>query len=154
MGEASVAWRDPRKVASTGPPVEERTTAMLSTSVALVVGAVAAIIVQVLADQLVAHMTWVGVTWVGVPVAGIAGAFRARRLDRRERWPVRQAIVMALICTIAGAYAVGLVWGAGYAPFLGTVGLLYFGLPVFLLLLTPAITWACTTTFLARRGWG
>jgi hypothetical protein len=149
MDEPSVAWRDPRTVAGAGPPVEERTTAMLSASVALVVGAVAAIIVQVLADQLVAQMAW-----VGVPVAGIAGALRARRLDRRERWPVRQAIVMALTCTIAGAYAVGLVWGAGYAPFLGTVGLLYFGLPVFLLLLTPAITWACTTTFLARRGWG
>jgi hypothetical protein len=112
----------------------------------LVVGGVAAIVVQALADELVAQ-----IAWVGVPIAGIVGAWRSRRLDRRDFWPWRQAISMALICTIAGAYTVGLIWGAGYAPFLGTVGLLYFGLPVFLLLLGPALAWACATTFFARK---
>jgi hypothetical protein len=57
-------------------------------------------------------------------------------------------------CTVAGAFAVGAVTGGSFGLFLGVIGLLYLGFPVLVLLLPPAIAWACTTTFLARRGWG
>ena len=141
---AIVAWGPRAK-----PDGAEHPTAKLSATVALVIGAAATLIFHAVADPTVAWPAW-----VGVPIAAIVGARYATRLERLDQMPVRQAMSMAVWCTVAGAFAVGVVTGGSFGLFLGVIGLLYLGVPVLLLLLLPAIAWACTTTFLARHGWG
>jgi hypothetical protein len=117
---------------------------MLSCSVALVVG--------LLSAWAFSAVTTEAIAFVGVPVAGLVGAWLGPRVNARSRLPIKVALAMAAMCTVGGAYAVGLLAGI-YAPLIGTLGLIYFGIPAFLLLLVPAWVWATLTALLARRGW-
>jgi hypothetical protein len=117
---------------------------MLSCSVALVVG--------LLSAWAFSAVTTEAISFVGIPVAGIFGTWLGPRIDQTSRIPIKVALAMAAMCTVGGAYAVGLAAGI-YAPLIGTLGLIYFGIPAFLLLLVPAWVWATLTAMLARRGW-
>ena len=115
----------------------------LSSSVAIVVGFVSALAFDVITSQ-----PW---AFVGIRVAAIVGAWLGPRLTIDSRLPIITALAMAGACTVGGAYAIGLAFGI-YAPLFGTVGLIIYGIPVFLLLIVPAGAWAALSTFLARRG--
>jgi hypothetical protein len=117
---------------------------MLSCSVALVVGLLSAWVFSAVTTE--------AISFVGVPVAGLVGAWLGPRVNARSRVPIKVALAMAATCTVGGAYAVGLAAGI-YAPLIGTLGLIYLGIPAFLLLLVPASAWATVTALLARRGW-
>jgi hypothetical protein len=111
-----------------------------------------AIVVGVMTAAAFTGFTALPLGFVGVPIAGLVGAWLAPRLDLTTGRPVATIIAMAATCTVVGAYAIGLFAGV-YSPVLGTMGLLLFGTPVFVLLLLPAAVWAGGVRFLARRGW-
>jgi hypothetical protein len=117
---------------------------MLSGSVAIVVGFISAVAFTAVTDEPMAL--------IGVPVAGAAGAWLGPRLDAGRRMPIKMTLLMAATCTVGGAYTVALAGGLD-APLLGTIGLMYLGIPVFLMLLVPAGAWAAVSAWLARSGW-
>lgn len=116
-----------------------------SASVAMAVGLVAAVGTQL--------ATGSPIGFIGIPIAGVLGWILAPRLAGVDGAPI-VALWMAFGCSVLGAYGVALLTAVdsiGAALVIGTFGVVFFGIPAFVLLLVPATAWALITSWLERR---
>jgi hypothetical protein len=120
---------------------------LVGINVALGVGLLSSIVVMAATSEPFA--------FAGIPVAGLFGGLLAPRLRRASAasW-VGVVLLMAGGCTVAGAYAMLLLWSGD--PFgslvLAAFGLIFFGPQAFVLLLAPSIAWASITALWLARG--
>jgi len=117
-----------------------------SAAVALVVGIMAAVGTQLATDS--------PIGFAGIPIAGSLGWILAPRLGGTGSGTVIAILWMAFACTVLGAYTVALVTRTGdlgTVLVIGTFGVLFFGVPAFVLLVVPATAWALITSWLERR---
>jgi hypothetical protein len=120
-----------------------------SASVVLVVGLLAAVGTQVVADS--------PIGFIGIPIAGLMGWILAFRLDGSGSRLAIAILSMAFGCAVLGAYGVAILTATdsiGTALVIGTFGVVFFGIPALVLLLVPATAWALITSWLDRRAAG
>ena len=92
--------------------------------------------------------------YTGIPIAGALGWILALRLDGIGSRTVIAILWMAFGCAVLGAYGVAMLTPSGTlgsALVIGTFGVLFLGLPAFVVLLVPATAWAVTTSLIERR---
>jgi hypothetical protein len=117
-----------------------------SANVALAVGVLTALAMQWTSDS--------PIGFTGIPIAGGLGWILAPRLGGTHPRTMNAILLMALACAVLGAYGTALLTSTGPslgALAIGTFGVLFFGVPAFVLLLAPATAWAVITSWLVRH---
>jgi len=90
---------------------------------------------------------------IGAPVATGLGWLLAPLLAPTSHAPILAMLWMATGCTVGGAVGVGFATTGelGSAFAIGLMGILFVGLPAFLLLSVPALVWTLVTMVVLRR---